>query len=160
MLKSWKWALVALPCLVAITGCSRAAVKYNNEVVGITKELENIGKQLGEDLARNGGNQARLQQLQSDASSKITEITKRGRAITPPSSAEGQAMHKAFLSYLDTEDDIATNDLPKLATIFASARQPEIHAFFNQIEQKEQPKVNALKQAQKDFAKANNLKIQ
>jgi hypothetical protein len=156
----WKLLVVAAPCL-ALLGCARSqAVKYNNDVAQVTKDLEALGKTFGDDLARNAGNPTKQKEIHADATTKATAIIQRGRTLTPPNSTEAQALHKAFLDYLNTEEDIVKNDFPKIFTLLQQNNQAALQNLFNSISQKENARVDALKQAQQNFAKANGFKIQ
>ena len=95
MCKSWKVVLVVLPCLLAPLGCvPKEAFRYNNDVAGITRDLQATGKQYGEKLRSNLGNPAKSRQLYEETVRNAEPILKRGRALTPPNTTEGKALHK------------------------------------------------------------------
>jgi hypothetical protein len=153
--------LVLLPLLLPALGCgNRAALTYNNALAGITKELEAAGKSFSDDLQRNAANPAKLDGLHADIVSKVKAITTRGRALSPPNTAEGLAVHQAFLSYMDVEDDIAANDLAKVVTLLKQNHQIGLQDTLDRITQRENEKLDALKRAQQEFARANQIKLQ
>jgi hypothetical protein len=162
MSKSWQRVLIAVPCLLALVGCGRRneAVKYNNAVAGITKELEAVAKSFDADFQRSLGDPVKSKALHADFANKAGAIIARGRAIVPPNTPEAQALHQAFLSYLDTEDDIIRNELARMLDMLSRGDQLGVQAAAQRVTQREQEKLNELKRAQAELAKANNFKIQ
>jgi hypothetical protein len=163
MFKAFRPMLVAIPLvLLATTGCNSKAeaVKYNNALAGITKELEALGKSWGEDVGKNSDNPTKMKEIQSANAAKADDIFKRGRALTPPNTNEGKALHSAFLSYLDTEEEIIKTDFPMIINSIGKGNQSDVKAQFDRVSKKEDEKVKALKDAQQKFAQANGVKIQ
>jgi len=160
MSQSWKVVLVALPCLVAPLGCVPSeAVRYNNEVAGITRELQAAGKQFGDRLRSNLGNPAKAKELHDQIAKNGDTIIKRGKALTPPNTTEGKALHKALLSYMETEDHIIRVDFANVARYAGQNKMSAITPIIAAAHQQEQAKVQQLKSAQKAFAKANNIPL-
>jgi hypothetical protein len=157
--KSWKVALVALPCLVAPLGCVPEAVRYNSEVTVVTRELEAAGKQFGEKLRENLGNRAKAKELHEDTVKYATGIIKRGKALTPPNTTEGKALHKAFLSYLETQEQIIRVEFASIALYAGQNKLPEAMPTILRAQQQEQAKSQQLQAAQQAFAKANNIHL-
>jgi len=159
MRRGWRVILAAIPCLVLAVGCAQQeAIKYNNEIATITKELEAMGKGFGDQLQQNRGNPAGLQAAHQDVMRRADVVFKRGRGLTPPNTTEGKAMHEAFLSYLDTEEHIVKVEFGTLVTQLNN--QGALQNTINRITQLENEKVGKLKGAQQNFAKANNIRLQ
>ena len=157
--KSWKVALVALPCLLAPLGCVPESVRYNSAVTVITHELEAVGKQFGERLRENLGNPAKAKELHEQTVKDATAIIKRGKALTPPDTAEGKALHKALLSYLETEDRLIHVDFGSIALFAGQNKLSAAMPVMTAAQQQEQAKIQQLQSAQKAFAKANNISL-
>jgi hypothetical protein len=161
MFKSWKIVLVALPCLLAPLGCvPTEAVKYNNDIVGVTRELETAGKQFGEKLRANQGNAAKAQEIYAETLKQGSATIKRGKALTPPNTPEGKALHQALQSYLESQDQIIRVDFANIARYIGQNKMSAIMPIVNAAQQLEQAKVQQLKTAQQAFAKANNITLQ
>jgi hypothetical protein len=158
MFKSWKVVVVALPCLLAPLGCVPSeAARYNNDVVDVARELEAAGKQFGEKLRANQGNPAKAQEIYTETAKNADAIIKRGKALTPPKTPEGKALHQALLSFLETQDHIIRVDCSNIARYVGQNKMSAIAPILQAAQQKEQAKVQQLKAAQKAFAKANNI---
>jgi hypothetical protein len=158
MSKSWKVVLVALPCILAPLGCVPSeAARYSNDVAGITRDLQAAGKQFGDKLQSNVGNPARAQELYDETAKSADSIIKRGRALAPPKTAEGKALHEALLSFLETEDQIIHGDFADIARYVGMNRVSAIMPIINAANQQEKAKVEKLKAAQQTFAKANKI---
>jgi hypothetical protein len=160
MCKSWKVMLAVLPCLLAPLGCvPNEAVRYNNDVAGITRELEATGKEFGEKLRSSQGNAAKAKQLYDEAAKTTGAIIKRGKALTPPNTPEGKALHKALQSYLESQDQMIRVDFATIARYVGQNKMSAIPPIINAAQQQEQAQVQQLKSAQQSFAKANNIHL-
>jgi hypothetical protein len=159
MSKSWKIALAAL-LTVAAPGCKpNAAIQYNNEVAGATLELQAAGKQFGERLRPCFGNPARCKELHAETLQIANATIKKGRALTPPNTCEGKALHRAFQSYLDTEEQIIRADFATIARHAGQSNLTAMMPIINAAQRQEQAKAQQLKTAQQEFAKANNFTL-
>ena len=160
MCKSWKVLLAILPCLLAPLGCvANEALQYNNDVAGVTRELQAAGKEFGEKLRSSQGNAAKSKQVYDEAAKNAATLIKRGKALTPPNTPEGKALHKALQSYLQTQDQIIRVDFANIARYVGQNKMYAIAPIIEAAQRQEQPKVEQLKSAQQAFAKAHNIHI-
>jgi hypothetical protein len=160
MFQSWKIVLLGLPC-VLIAGCMPSeAGRYCNEVGCITRELESTGKDFGERLKYCRGNPDGAKALHAEVAKTANAIIKRGKALTPPDSTEGKALHKALQSYLETQDHIIRVDFGTIAYHVGQNRMSSIMPIINAAQKAEQAKAQELQAAQRAFARANNIYLQ
>jgi hypothetical protein len=146
--------------LVVVLGCAGLgnanAVKYNNDLAGITKDLEAVDKELENQSKRNFGNPAMNKQAYDKAQARTTDILRRGRAITAYDSPAGRALHQEYLKFLDTYEEIMNVDYRNIIEGKTLGDPGEI----NRIQKKANERTQALRAAQQRFAQENNFQIQ
>jgi hypothetical protein len=156
----WKFGPLVVCCLLAGVGCNQGALKYNNDAAGITKELEALGKEFGTQLPAVAGNPGKADELHKNIVSKANNVFQRGRALSPPDTKEGNDLHAAFISFLDTEEKIIKEDMGNMARMAGQGNLMGVQNFIMQVGQREQQKLNELRAAQERFAKANNFRLE
>jgi len=122
--------------------------------------LENLGKDFGGKLGANRGNPRLLEDLHNETLKRADTIIQRGKKLTPLNTKEGKAFHQAFLSYLETEDELLRFDLRKITRLAGANNLSGLKSVLDQMQRRELEKVGQLKAAQQAFAKANNIRIQ
>jgi hypothetical protein len=161
MPRSWKLALVVIPCVAMMLACGGvAAVNYNNELAKVTKDLEVVSKDFDGELTRSAGDPAKLKEAHNAVMAKADTIIKRGRALTPPDTAEGKALHVEFMGFLDLQDEFVRVEYGNIVNALSTGDGAGVLAANNRIQQKSDEKLRTLKAAQQNFAKANNFKLQ
>jgi len=151
--------LTAVPCVALAQGDS-PAIKYNNDVAKATKDLEAVGREFGDKLGQNKGNDAALKAAFYDVVKKAEVVFKDARRLTPPGTPEGKAMHREVQKYLDAEEEIVRIEFAVLIRSFIDNDMAAVQRTVERVTKMENERVAALKGAQQTFAKANNIKLQ
>jgi hypothetical protein len=152
-------AVLLLPCLTLVSGCTEA-VTFSDTMVGLTKELEASGRKFGEQVRRHEGDREALQEAYADAVGEVGKIAKRARAMRVPADVKGaKAYHEAFLAYIDFEEDVVDHEFRKIVSAASRSDRESLFENVQRLSQREQAEIEKMKAAQKAFAKANNLTV-
>jgi hypothetical protein len=150
--------LLLLPCLPLLSGCTEA-VTFNEEMVGLTKDLEKAGRTFGEQVIRHEGHRSQLDDAYADVVGEVGKIAKRARAVKVPDLKGAKAYHDAFLAYMDFEEDMADRECRKIVSAAGRGDRESLMTNLQRLNKQEQEEIARLKEAQKAFAEANGLTV-
>jgi hypothetical protein len=156
--------LLATVGVIVLFGCaglgSAGAVKYNNDIAAVTKELENVDKDFAEQIKVNMFNFAKIKEAHASATRRADEIIQRGRAIPAYNSPEGQSLHQEFLKFLDLCDEMFHVEYSNMVRDIGQGNEAGIQAMGDRVQRKNDERMKSFRAAQQNFAKANNFRLQ
>jgi hypothetical protein len=150
--------LLLLPCLAPVGGCSEAAT-FDDTLMEMTDELEEVGSTFGEQVVRHEGNQALLEEDYADAVGAVGKIVKRAKSVRVPKANGAQAYYDAFLAYLEFEEGMTDDGFRKLVSAASRGDHKSLLTTMERLNAREEKEVEKVREAQREFARANDLPL-
>lgn len=143
----------------SLSGCGGAALKFNNQMAQVTKDLNAMGMEFG--TALKGRNPAEIKAAYDRLLGKFEKIKSESASIKPPDTVEAKEFYQAFQTLLTNQEKMIRVDFKEIVEI-QSSPTPDIARFsavFQSIQAQESQDLTKLRAAQAKFASANNIKI-
>jgi hypothetical protein len=165
--KTFGKSLILGVFLLAAAGCAGEAVTFNNAIVNYNKRLNEAGKKFGEALAPalQGGavNVAQVKATYAEVESTLEQVKKDFAALHVPKSASGQKLAKSYEKFLAGQESAVKNQMAQLVKLVEAPGRPNagmLMSVLQEVGRREQGDLAELQNAQREFARENNIKLQ
>ena len=142
---------------------------FNEAMVGTNQKLEAAGTELGTaiGLAINGGPQelANAKEKYAKTVRVVQQVKADMQTLKVPSSKSAQTLYEAHQKFLQGQERMIQDDFGEILktledpALDKTAKTQKLQAIFKRVEQAAQDDLIPLQNAQKEFARENNLNV-
>ena len=162
------WA--GLFCLVAVAGCGRSKISFNNALSEANQRIAKSGEAWGKELegAVSGDASAvqRLKAAEQDLRKVLADVKADMQALEVPDSPTAKRLYDAHQKFLEGQGEILDNQLAEIGRVVEDPNTPQeaklqrITELALAAEERENQDLLVLQQVQREFAQENGFRLQ
>jgi hypothetical protein len=156
-------------CLLMLSGCGGPALKFNNAIAGANKKMADVGmefgKAVGEVLSGQETSLPKAKAAHEKWVKTLSDVKAEMKTLTVPSSASGKKLYETHQRFLQVQEEFSGmfGEIVRILEdkkLDAKTKQVRVQQILSQIEPKESPVLAELQNAQREFAKENNFRLE